>query len=899
MLNTSLSSTKSGRLKSFYRRRGARELLIFTALAALSAVMMWPWVLHLHDAMSDRGDAYAIVYWLWWDFHQTFHNPINLFHATAFYPYQYTMAFTENDYGVALLYFPLFALGLRPMTVHSIATFMAFPFAGYGMFRLARTLTGRVTVSWIAAITFAFIPYHFQRLPHLHLLYTGWIPLLLEALVLFARQRSWRRAVWLSIVFIMNALTAITWFILTLTPLVFSIVLLVFWYRLIRDRAFWIRGATALLIAAAVLMPFLLPYYHVHKMYGFMRTAADVKRLSAYPIHWLAASGRNKLWAGLGGAAAFDELTLFPGFLPPLFALAAIFLLPPLKNKQRGANARQLSKPRPTGVPSIILATLAVVALTFIVVALLTIGYGSLHLRMFGAELFRSSDPVRPLLFCVMILIVLSLMARPAVFGRLNTKGWISAIRTHPFSLALLLASIWGLTGFMGSFGMHFIFHRTLYRFVPLFTSLRAPVRWSMICYVGLALLAGIGADRIVDAVRRGWPRLSRPLLFSVVALLFLFEQRVAPIEFVRGEIEPDAISQRLKATRMSGGIVELPAEKDNYAYYRYMLRAADHGRPFVTASASFAPPIVQEIESLTSGRPIPDRLQDVLEAIPVSYLVVHRSLLNPETNAAIEVFVARAIAKGRLRFINAFGDEKSPDELYAITKIEPNATQEVPRVTPTSDFFVRQQYLDILGREPSTSEIAHWAQDFSKCQTDEKCADDYYPTQDLELFRSTEFENSGGLVFNLYRVALGRDPVYNEWTRDRKQLQLMGWDAFIGEWMRRPDLFARYPERLTTDEFRRNRFTKTAPGPTGTRKELAKTDLNRAQALLQAAKGEAPTIRNKESFVRLCYFIYLNRDADREGLGFWLQHLNQADGEIAVIKGLLYSKEYQNRFTH
>jgi hypothetical protein len=50
----------------------------------------------------------------------------------------------------------------------------------------------------------------------------------------------------------------------------------------------------------------------------------------------------------------------------------------------------------------------------------------------------------------------------------------------------------------------------------------------------------------------------------------------------------------------MSGGIVELPAEKDNYAYYRYMLRAADHGRPIVTAASSFAPPIVQEIESLT-----------------------------------------------------------------------------------------------------------------------------------------------------------------------------------------------------------------------------------------------------------------------------------------------------------
>jgi hypothetical protein len=59
--------------------------------------MTWPWVLHLRDAAGDRGDSYLNAWILWWDYHQTFHDPRNLFQATAFYPYKYTMAFTENN----------------------------------------------------------------------------------------------------------------------------------------------------------------------------------------------------------------------------------------------------------------------------------------------------------------------------------------------------------------------------------------------------------------------------------------------------------------------------------------------------------------------------------------------------------------------------------------------------------------------------------------------------------------------------------------------------------------------------------------------------------------------------------------------------------------------------------
>jgi hypothetical protein len=80
---------------------------------------------------------------------------------------------------------------------------------GYGAFRLTRTLTRSTGAAWVAGPVFAFVPYRFQVLSHLHYLFAGWIPLLLEALVVFARAPTRRRATWLGLAFFMNALTCI------------------------------------------------------------------------------------------------------------------------------------------------------------------------------------------------------------------------------------------------------------------------------------------------------------------------------------------------------------------------------------------------------------------------------------------------------------------------------------------------------------------------------------------------------------------------------------------------------------------------------------------------------------------------------------------------------------------
>ena len=882
---------------SLRRSTVLRELSIFLALFVLTVVMTWPWILNVRDAVSDKGDPYLHTYFMWWDYHQTLRSPTNLFDASIFYPYQNTLAFSENDYGIAVLFFPLYAVGVHPLTVFSLANLVAFAFSGYGMFRLARTLTGSTGAAWIAALVFAFVPYHFQRLPHLPLIFAGWIPLLFESVVLFARTRSWKRAVWMGIAFVMNALTCVVWFTLTLVPFALAIIWLLIWFRGKPDRRRWLRGLVTLAAAFLLTSVFLYPYYAVHKTFGFSRSAIDAVALSARPIHWLAVSDRNKLWQGMGRLFAHDELVLFPGLLPPLLAFAAVTLLRPI------ARLPALVKWRPRRFPisrRALVAVLDVLAFGEFLIALLAIGYNGFHLRIFGVELLKSSHATRPLvMFAVTVCIRLAIQV-PEFLRRLyHTKQLLTDLRANPSTAGLVLAVILLVTGFFGSLGMNFPFHRLLFVLILPFRSIRAPARWSMICYAGLALLAGWGTLQLTKWVGRRFPRVPKLLVYLAIAVLMLFEQRVAPIHFVHGDYTPQALTVRLRHTEMRAGLVELPAEKNNFAYGNYMLQAIHHQRPIVTAVSSFAPPIVEQIEALTLMRPIPDSLMDLLEGIPTSYLVVHNGLLRPESQAAIESFIERGLASGRLRFVNSYGDPYTADDLYAVSKIEPDAKTEASR--PPSIAFVRRQYVDILDREPERVETEMWKSKVEACGEDVSCLFGIRIQQNTDLLNSHEFRETGGFVYNLYRT-LGRAPTYAEWVRGRKRLSTSNARILAAEWVATRDFLDRYPLSLTNSEYVDKLIQAVGPISDQAVREtvignLTEGKIDRAGILIEVITKSDAILRNNSSFVTLCYFVFLKRDPKKGDVNYWVEILkNSPKHEAAVILGFVNSPEYRAR---
>jgi hypothetical protein len=566
---------------------------------------------------------------------------------------------------------------VKPLTVHSIATFLGFAFCGYGAFRLTRTLTSSLGAAWVAGFVFAFIPFRFHTLSHLHYLFAGWIPLLLEAFVLFARVRSWRRAAWLGAAFLMNGLTCISWMILTMAPLLLTGLLLLGRDPVLRrDRDFWRRGAVALGAAALLLVPFLVPYYRVMVLYGLKWQDWEFAYNSPSLIHWLAAERRAKLWEGMGDQIPGGH-KLWPGLLAPLLALAALRVKGAVG---QGADGRR---------ERLLIAALDLGFVLALVLAALALGFHDVTFRVLGLRLLRLGDRSvsHALLTGALILAFrLGFTFRGRLFGATRTESAATdadgGVRFGGMGLGVGIGLIWTVWGFLSSLGANFYLNTLMHDYLLPYKSIRIPSRGAIVCYVGLAVLAGVGTVRLARLAARVRPRAYAAVLVAVLVAL-TFDLRAFPLQFDKGAVEPDAVTLRLKETPMSGGLVELPSD-GCCSRHRYMLRAADHGKPLVNATSSFISPLTDEINRLSNASPIPSRLLTVLENTPASYLVVHNEDVPPARRDDYRSFLAYAVATGRLRFINRFDGR---DDLYAVVKTEPDTRAEAP---PPADLEVR-----------------------------------------------------------------------------------------------------------------------------------------------------------------------------------------------------------------
>src|ERR1051325_6723455 len=641
----------------------AREAAVFGVFCLLTALLTWPYARYLRDVVVDEGDPYLVSWLMWGDYHQTFAHPLQLFHANIFYPYPYSLAFSEHMYGISVIFFPLFALGFRPLTVHAIAMFVGFALCGYGAFRLGRTLTGCLTVAWIAGIAFAFTPFRLGQMSQLPYLWTVWIPLSLEALILFARHTSRRRAAWLGFTVFMLGLSSLTWLSFALLPMMVAAVVLITRRRLWRQREFWRRGLFALAIAGVALLPFTIPYYLVSRIYGFKRTIQEVKVNSAWPIHWHSIHPRSALWSRIGPTLVPNSrFRLFPGLLPLIFSAIALI---PRRNRPESLaqrNDAELSSPKTYSL--FWLDMLIVVSLILSVLATIFEGTGAFR----GLFNYLKSEFVLTTL--TLAIIARCCIAYPRLLRRQNAN-LVETVRSWNGD-GLWLGMLLTVIGFLYSLGWNLFFSPICYDVLPLFRGMRMPTRGAMYAYLGLALLAGLGVKRIVDVLGERRVNWNRQAMVVFICALLLFELNATPLAIIRGDISPDAVTLRLKQTPMRGGLVMLPAG-GGYNHH-HMLRAADHGKPLITATSGFTPPYEVAIENLTNSGPITNEFLDLLEKIPASYVVVLTHLVSPERKAIYENLFSRAVTKAGLVFITRF---VAHDGLYAVVKTEPASVRE------------------------------------------------------------------------------------------------------------------------------------------------------------------------------------------------------------------------------
>ncbi|HSS22815.1 MAG TPA: carboxypeptidase regulatory-like domain-containing protein, partial [Pyrinomonadaceae bacterium] len=127
--------------------------------------------------------------------------------------------------------------------------------------------------------------------------------------------------------------------------------------------------------------------------------------------------------------------------------------------------------------------------------------------------------------------------------------------------------------------------------------------------------------------------------------------------------------------------------------------------------------------------------------------------------------------------------------------------------VIDTADYFVRQHYLDFLGREPDEAGFAFWTDQILSCGADADCTERRTINVSAAYFLSIENLETAGLVHGLYEASYGRRPQYAEFMPDRAAVAQnvrvgdANWratldankQAFVQAWVERPAFQSAY----------------------------------------------------------------------------------------------------------
>jgi hypothetical protein len=199
---------------------------------------------------------------------------------------------------------------------------------------------------------------------------------------------------------------------------------------------------------------------------------------------------------------------------------------------------------------------------------------------------------------------------------------------------------------------------------LPGMNFIRENSRFTLVGLLGLALLAGMGFDRLT----RGLPQKTRHVLAALVGLLLVAEYAAMPMAVRPAVLEIPAIDRWLNTRPKPFVVAEVPAVMPGDLggvegrQAAYMIHSTAHWQKTVNGYSGWRTDLHRQLYAEMAAFPDATSL-DSLSALNVTYVVVHTDAYPPEVWAGVEERLQRF--SGRLRLEHAEGAGR----VYSILK--------------------------------------------------------------------------------------------------------------------------------------------------------------------------------------------------------------------------------------
>ncbi len=239
-----------------WQRPVARVLAVPFFYLIATIVFTWPYVLSFGTRLPGWPmDNFNFMYKIWWVSHSIFGNPPPgsslVFNPNVYYPIGFNLGQGELTPANTLLTIPITAT-LGPIVSYNFLVFLSFVLSGWGMYLLVKYLlesminlapTETITqnsklktknstlIALLIGLSFTFMPYRLNHmLGHLQMMGTQWLPLTFLFLEKMLRGRRWQDGALAGLFFALCCWEA--WYYAAIIGLFVGLYIVVRWWQL-------------------------------------------------------------------------------------------------------------------------------------------------------------------------------------------------------------------------------------------------------------------------------------------------------------------------------------------------------------------------------------------------------------------------------------------------------------------------------------------------------------------------------------------------------------------------------------------------------------------------------------------------------------------------------------------
>ena len=320
------------------------HLLAGICFLVLTVAMTWPIVMHLNTHVTPGQQPvmtvpYLNLWTLAWNHHWLKGHADSYWDANLFYPHQRTLAYSEPQFGMALLTVPLAYLGVNTVLIYNLLLLGLVCGAGMAVYALCWYLFQTLQQEnsqperhrnylWVAATTagilYGFNFYMFAEMGVLQLVATLFPPLTFLGIHRFLDTNRWSDALLFSLGFLG------CWYTCSYYGLFLSVFVacfaIKFGYRNILKWKILMRYIVTAAVTLFCLVPLVIGMQSAKTMMALSRKKFDVRDLSAVLSNYLKFPQNSWLYGKILDIGSPDVRMFLGGWLMCLAGIGAIVI---------------------------------------------------------------------------------------------------------------------------------------------------------------------------------------------------------------------------------------------------------------------------------------------------------------------------------------------------------------------------------------------------------------------------------------------------------------------------------------------------------------------------------------------------------------------------------------------